>query len=193
MDRNVAVLGWMIAAAIVAGCAADKPMPDTPVTTGHAAPPSLYKRLGKKEAITAVVDDFVTRVANDPRINGKFAGANIPRLKALLVEQICAATGGPCVYTGRDMKTAHKGMGISESDWTVASGRSILIRRAESTWKARTTRCWTCLLRRVRMVASLWPRSCGQRCFSMAMPSSPPRSSWHYQQKRSNQHEQTDD
>ena len=122
MDRNVAVLGWMIAAAIVAGCAADKPMPDTPVTTGHAAPPSLYERLGKKEAITAVVDDFVTRVANDPRINGKFAGANIPRLKALLVEQICAASGGPCAYTGRDMKTTHAGMGITNEQFDALVG-----------------------------------------------------------------------
>ena len=40
--------------------------------------PSLYERLGKKDAITAVVDDFVGRVANDTRINGKFANANIP-------------------------------------------------------------------------------------------------------------------
>ena len=65
--------------------------------------PSLYERLGKKDAITAVVDDFVGRVANDTRINGKFANANIPRLKMLLVEQICAASGGPCTYTGRDI------------------------------------------------------------------------------------------
>jgi len=74
--------------------------------------PSLYQRLGGKPAITAVVDDFVANVAADKRINRFFAKTNIPRLKRLLVEQLCAGTGGPCTYTGRDMKTAHKGMGV---------------------------------------------------------------------------------
>ncbi len=74
---------------------------------------SLYERLGGKGAITAVVDDFVARVAADERINGFFANANIPRLKMQLVAQICEASGGPCKYTGRDMKTAHSGMGVT--------------------------------------------------------------------------------
>lgn len=78
---------------------------------------SLYDRLGGKPAITAVVDDFVGRVAADNRINGKFANADIPRLKMMLVDQICQASGGPCSYTGRDMKTAHAGMGISGSEY----------------------------------------------------------------------------
>ena len=78
---------------------------------------SLYDRLGGKGAITAVVDDFVGNVAGDKRINGFFAKADIPRLKGNLVDQICQATGGPCVYKGRDMRTAHKGMGISDADF----------------------------------------------------------------------------
>jgi len=78
---------------------------------------SLYDRLGGREAITAVVDDFVANVAADNRINGFFAKTNIPRLKANLVDQICQATGGPCTYTGRDMKTAHKGMGITDANF----------------------------------------------------------------------------
>ncbi|HEV2976297.1 MAG TPA: group 1 truncated hemoglobin [Casimicrobiaceae bacterium] len=78
---------------------------------------SLYDRLGGKDAITAVVDDFVANVAADKRINGFFAKADIPRLKRNLVDQICSATGGPCVYSGKDMKTAHKGMGISDADF----------------------------------------------------------------------------
>ena len=53
----------------------------------------------------------------DKRINGFFAKTDIPRLKRNLVDQICAATGGPCTYTGRDMKTAHKGMGITDADF----------------------------------------------------------------------------
>lgn len=77
----------------------------------------LYDRLGGKPAITAVVDDFVGRVAANSRINGKFANTDIPRLKMLLVEQICQASGGPCTYTGRSMKATHSGMGVSSSDF----------------------------------------------------------------------------
>ena len=78
---------------------------------------SLYDRLGGQPAITAVVDDFVGNVAADARINRFFARTDIPRLKRLLVEQICAGTGGPCTYTGRDMKTAHAGMGITDAQF----------------------------------------------------------------------------
>lgn len=84
--------------------------------------PSLYERLGGKPAITAVVEDFVARVAADARINGKFANANIPRLKAMLVDQICQASGGPCTYTGRDMKSAHAGMGITSDEFDALVG-----------------------------------------------------------------------
>ena len=83
---------------------------------------SLYDRLGGKTAIIAVVDDFVGRVATDTRINGKFANANIPRLKSMLVDQICQASGGPCSYTGRDMKSTHAGMGVSSTDFDALVG-----------------------------------------------------------------------
>jgi hemoglobin len=74
---------------------------------------SLYERLGGQKAIVAVVDDFVGNVAADGRINGFFARTDVARLKRLLAEQICAGTGGPCTYTGRDMKSAHAGMGVT--------------------------------------------------------------------------------
>ena len=82
---------------------------------------SLYDRLGGKKAITAVVDEFVGRVAADTRINAFFAAtaADAKRLatfKGKLVDQICEASGGPCKYTGKDMKSAHMGMGISGGD-----------------------------------------------------------------------------
>jgi hemoglobin len=67
--------------------------------------------------ITAVVDELVANVAADTRINKFFAGVDIPRLKGLLVEQICQATGGPCRYTGRSMKEAHMGMGLTNADF----------------------------------------------------------------------------
>ena len=87
-----------------------------------AKPTSLYDRLGGKGAITAVVDEFVARVAADTRINGFFAktAADPERLKTFkmhLVNQICEASGGPCKYTGKDMKAAHMGMGVSGADF----------------------------------------------------------------------------
>jgi hemoglobin len=81
-------------------------------TSAAAHSRTLYQRLGGYNAIVAVVDDFVGNVAADKRINRFFARANIGRLKARLVEQICQGTGGPCVYTGGDMRSVHAGMGI---------------------------------------------------------------------------------
>ncbi len=83
---------------------------------------TLYQRLGGKKAIVAVVDEFVGRVAADKRINGFFAATaadpqRLAKFKMNLVDQICMAGGGPCKYTGKDMKTAHMGMGISTADF----------------------------------------------------------------------------
>jgi hemoglobin len=78
---------------------------------------SLYERLGGEAAISAVVDDFAQRVLADQRINQKFAKTNAPRLLFFLKQQICAATGGPCKYEGRDMKTAHRGLAITNGEF----------------------------------------------------------------------------
>jgi len=90
----------------------------TPGPASHTSPQSLYDRLGGKGAIIAVVDTFVGNVANDDRINRRFATTNIPRLKGHLVDQVCAATGGPCPYTGRDMQTTHAGMRINNAEFS---------------------------------------------------------------------------
>jgi hemoglobin len=78
---------------------------------------SLYDRLGGKESVVAVVEDFVARAAADSRINAKFARTDVPRLKAMLVEQVCAATGGPVTYTGRGMRETHDGMGVTAGEF----------------------------------------------------------------------------
>jgi hemoglobin len=78
-----------------------------------AAERSLYERLGGQGAIQAVVTKFIGNVGADKRINGYFANADLKRLNKLLVEQVCAASGGPCTYSGRDMKTTHKGMKVT--------------------------------------------------------------------------------
>ena len=78
----------------------------------------LYDRLGGKPAIQAVVNDFIGNVAADRRINERFAKADIPRLKMMLVDQICQASGGPCKYTGASMIDSHKGMNITDGEFT---------------------------------------------------------------------------
>jgi len=84
---------------------------------------SLYKRLGGYDALAAVTDDFITRLATDKTLGRFFVGASDNskmRIRQLVLDQLCAATGGPCVYIGRDMKTAHKGLGITEEDWNIS-------------------------------------------------------------------------
>ena len=82
--------------------------------------PSLYKRLGGYDAVAAVSDDFLGRLAADPqfaRFFGGHATDSMKKLRQHVVDLLCASTGGPCVYTGRDMKTSHAGLGITERDW----------------------------------------------------------------------------
>jgi len=78
-----------------------------------AAERSLYERLGGVGAIQAVVTKFISNVGGDARINGYFKNADLKQLNKHLVNQVCMATGGPCTYEGRDMKTAHKGMKVT--------------------------------------------------------------------------------
>jgi hemoglobin len=105
-----------------AACKESKP-PAVDTATQAAAPAatpaeaSLYDRLGGQTAIVAVIDDFVANVAADKRINARFANTDIPHLKQMLVEQVCQATGGPCTYTGKSMRDAHKGMKITDADF----------------------------------------------------------------------------
>jgi hemoglobin len=89
-------------------------------TMSDPPPPSLYKRLGGREGISLVVDDFVANMAADSRVNARFKDmkpTEILKLKSNLSDQICDASGGPCSYVGRDMKTTHKGMKITEAEW----------------------------------------------------------------------------
>lgn len=88
--------------------------------TVNAQNKSLYQRLGGYDALAAVTDDFIGRLASDKDIGRFFVGASDDskkRIRQLVLDQLCAATGGPCIYIGRDMKTVHKGLKITEKDW----------------------------------------------------------------------------
>ena len=77
----------------------------------------LFERLGGIDAITAVVEDFRDRVAGDDRINLKFARTDLGRLRKMLIDQVCEATGGPCQYRGRSMKEAHAAMKVTKGEF----------------------------------------------------------------------------
>src|SRR5262245_10178418 len=79
---------------------------------------SLYERLGGKDAISAVVNDFATNVLNDTRINKKFGKSDPARLLTNLKDFVCNATGGPCQYKGLSMKDSHKNMGVTLGEFT---------------------------------------------------------------------------
>ncbi len=86
----------------------------TPVNAQEKSEKSLYLRLGGYDAIAAVTDDFLGRLAKDPQFTRFFSGFStdsVKRIRQLIVDQLCAAAGGPCFYTGRDMKKTHAGLG----------------------------------------------------------------------------------
>src|SRR5687767_772114 len=78
---------------------------------------SLFDRIGGLPAIDLVVKEFTGRVAADERVNAPFGVADLELLRKRLVEFFCVATGGPCQYTGRDMKAAHKGMRVTDAQF----------------------------------------------------------------------------
>lgn len=84
---------------------------------------TLYQRLGGYDAIAAVVDDFVVRLVTDKQFERFFVGHSTDskkRIRQHILDQFCAAAGGPCVYTGRTMKDSHVGLGITEAEWEAA-------------------------------------------------------------------------
>ena len=82
---------------------------------------TLYERLGGYDAISAVANDLLPRLQADSQL-ARFwqhrGEDGLKREKQLLVDFLCSSAGGPMYYTGRDMKISHKGMTISESDWS---------------------------------------------------------------------------
>jgi hemoglobin len=123
---KLALLACMVIACGGGKSTPTRPKPDDKTTSAKPAddkpaPPAkkeLYDRLGGQAAIVAVIDDFIGRVAADKRINLRFFNTDIPRLKSLLVEFVCMATGGPCKYSGVDMETSHAGMELVDEEFT---------------------------------------------------------------------------
>jgi hemoglobin len=116
MRRRIPVLFLLLAISAMQALAA-------PPQAAGAQQKSLYQRLGGYDAIAAVTDDLMARLIGDPQLAGFFKGLNADsqkRLRGHFVDFLCEKTGGPCAYHGRDMKTAHTGLKISEADWQAA-------------------------------------------------------------------------
>jgi hemoglobin len=126
MIKKIA-LAFCLLAAFSAVAVAQASQTSTPGAMTSASPQekkTLYARLGGYDAIASVVDDFIMRLATDKRFERFFVGFSTDSKKKLrqhILDQFCAAAGGPCVYMGRDMKTTHGGLGITEADWDAAA------------------------------------------------------------------------
>lgn len=104
----------------------------------------VFKQFGGRDGLVALMDDFMVQLLADPRTRPFFAEADQARIKAHLVEQFCVILGGDCTYTGRDMKTAHAGMGVDRAafnalveDLQVAMGKRGIPFRAQNKLLAR--------------------------------------------------------
>jgi len=114
MNLASSVAAFVLALVVAVPAIAQQP------TTSQPPAPTLYKRLGGYDAMAAVTDDFLRRLTSDPTFTRFFSGHStdsLKKIRQLVVDQLCAATGGPCIYIGRDMKTSHAGLGITEKDW----------------------------------------------------------------------------
>lgn len=84
---------------------------------------TLYERLGGYDALAAVTDDFAARLATDKKLGKYFVGLSDDSMKKLrqhVIDFLCLATGGPCAYTGRDMKLVHTGLEITKEEWDIS-------------------------------------------------------------------------
>jgi hemoglobin len=90
----------------------------------HAQEKTLYERVGGYDALAKVVDDFVGRLVMDKQFEKFFVGHaedSKKRIRQHILDLFCEKTGGPCIYTGREMRTSHAGLGITNADWDAAA------------------------------------------------------------------------
>jgi hemoglobin len=132
MNRSYSFIGDLLAAAVMAGAitaapiaqaepaSAPSPVP-SPVPGDPGAKPfpddAVYRAFHGREGVHRVVETLIDLSVADPRISEIFKGQDLPHLKEMLEAQVCYVLGGPCVYKGKDMKSAHKDLGIQMSDF----------------------------------------------------------------------------
>jgi hemoglobin len=87
------------------------------MSAGARADKTLYESMGGESVLRTAVDHFADNVQADDRINFTFAEADISKFKRFIFEQLCNLSGGPCKYTGRDMRTSHAKLNINNAEF----------------------------------------------------------------------------
>jgi hemoglobin len=87
------------------------------ISAGARADKTLYDSMGGEPALRSAVEHFADLVQTDDRINFTFAEADMSKFKKLIFEQLCNLSGGPCQYTGRDMRTSHAKLNINNAEF----------------------------------------------------------------------------
>ena len=110
---------WTPLLALLVACASGSEATRSTASGSASTPgrPSLYDRLGRRPGIDTVVHTFVGNIGRDKRINVRFMFVDMDVLQAHLTDQICAASGGPCVYAGRAMKPLHAPMHVRSAEF----------------------------------------------------------------------------
>jgi hemoglobin len=122
------VLEVLIAVALLAGAIPYAVAAEPQQMSAPSPDQSLYARLGGYDAIVAVTKDFIVRLATDPQLGKFFTGLNDTskaRVEDHVIDFLCMKTGGPCIYTGQDMKTAHTGLHITEAEWNASAAHLV--------------------------------------------------------------------
>lgn len=119
MKSYVAVL-MMMTGLVLGGCQSFQSQPDN----------SLYLQLGEREGIANVVEDMLYLIVDDERINHQFKGINVAQFHRNLTDQLCEISGGPCQYSGRDIREAHAAMGITNTQFNALAENLILAMEA---------------------------------------------------------------
>lgn len=88
--------------------------------------PELYEQLGKRSGIANIVEDLLYLIVEDDRINRHFAGVDIEQFHIHLTDQLCEISGGPCTYTGRNMRESHADMNITDTAFNALAENLIL-------------------------------------------------------------------
>ncbi|MEQ5816320.1 group 1 truncated hemoglobin [Marinobacter sp. NFXS11] len=87
---------------------------------------SLYQQLGEREGIANVVEDLLYLIVEDERINQQFKGMDVAQFHHNLTDQLCELSGGPCAYTGREMRELHSDMAITDTQFNALAENLIL-------------------------------------------------------------------
>ncbi|MGH8546318.1 MAG: group I truncated hemoglobin [Gammaproteobacteria bacterium] len=115
---RIAVFTFALTLAIL-GCESEKPaVTEAPKpAAAPAAPRPLFERLGGQEGLTAIVEGLISNIGADPRTRLHFTNINIGRFKTKMVEYLCKQTGGPCKYTGGQIRTMHAPLQLGNADF----------------------------------------------------------------------------